>query len=80
MTIYELGPQLPPVPQEALFQRPPLELMLEQPPVLCLWVEWSHQYVKQQMKAAQTRAKLHTSDIPLFFCPISQAANDLNPL
>jgi len=78
-TIYELQIQLPPVAQQALFQQP-LEMMLEQPPaILCLWIEQSHKYVKQQLKAAHTRAKLNTPDIHLFFCPISQAANDLNP-
>jgi len=78
-TMYELRGQLPLAAQEALFQQP-LETMLKLPPVtLCLWIECSHKYVKQQLKAARTRAKLHTHDICLFFSPASQVANDLNP-
>jgi len=76
----EIGTQLPPAIQEALFQHP-LEHMLEQPPaILCSWLEQSHKYMKQQLKAVQTQAKLNTPDIHLFFCPITHAVNDLNPL
>jgi len=76
-TLYETGSQLPPDACAALFQCP-LQEMLEQPPaILCTWLECSHQYMKQQFKAAKTRAKLRTPDIRSFFHP--KPANDLHP-
>jgi len=76
--IYDLKPQLPTAAQEALFQRP-LEEMLEQPPAfLRSWIERSQRYIKQQMKAAQRRAKLKTQDIRSFFHPV-ELENDLQP-
>ncbi len=78
-TAYETGLQLPPEAQEALFHRP-LDQMLEQPPhVLRTWLERTHKYMKQQFKAAKTRAKLNTPDIRSFFLPYHQSANDLHP-
>jgi len=69
----------PPDDYEALFQTP-LEQMLDQPPaVLCEWLERCHKYMKQQQKAAQTRAKLNTHDICSFFGH-NQSVNDLHPL
>jgi len=77
-TIYDLQPQLPPAVQEALFQRS-LDEMLEQPPAfLRLWIERSQRYIKQQLKAAQRRAKLKTQDIRSFFHP-TRLDNDLQP-
>ena len=79
MTLYEIGSQLPPDAREALLQRP-LQTMLEQPPaVQRTWLERGHQYMKAQLKAAKTRAKLHTPDIRSFFKPQTQSANDLQP-
>ncbi len=76
--IYETRHQLPPEVQEALFHRP-LEQMLEQSPAfLRSWIERSQRYIKQQLKAAQQRAKLKTQDIRSFFRP-TQIANDLQP-
>ena len=78
-TLYERGPQLPPDVRVALFCTP-LQQMLEQPPaVLRQWLEHSHQYIKQQMKAAKKQATINTHDIHSFFwCTAS--ANDLQPL
>jgi len=79
MTLYEIGSQLPPAAHEALLQRP-LQTMLEQlPAVQCNWLECSHQYMKAQLKAAKTCAKLHTPDICSFFKPQTQLAHDLQP-
>ena len=76
-TLYETGSQLPPDACVALFQCP-LQEMLEQPPaILHTWLERSHQYMKQQFKAAKTRAKLHTPDICSLFHP--KPTNDLQP-
>jgi len=79
ITAYEMGWQLPLDAQEALFHWP-LAQMLEQPPaILCTWLEQSHKYMKQQLKAAKTHAKLNTPDIRSFFCPQNQSVNDLHP-
>ncbi len=79
ITAYEIGQQLPPEAQEALFHRP-LEQLMEQPPhVLRTWLERTNKYMKQQFKAAKTRAKLNTQDIRSFFEPRNQSANDLHP-
>jgi len=79
ITAYEIGQQLPPAAQEALFHRP-LEQLIEQPPnVLRTWLERTNKYMKQQLKAAKTRAKLNTQDIRSFFEPRNQSANDLHP-
>jgi len=76
-TMYEMGTQLPPATREAVFKRP-LQEMLDQPPaVLRKWLERSTIYIKQQLKAIKTRAKLNTPDIRSFFKP--QSANDLHP-
>jgi len=78
-TLYERGSQLPPDAREALFQRP-LQTMLELPPaVQRTWLERGHQYMKTQLKAAKTRAKLQTHDIRSFFKPKTQPAHDLQP-
>jgi len=78
-TIYEMGEQLPPDAKAALF-RHPLQYMLEQPPaVLRPWLDRGYKYMKQQMKAAQKRARLNTPDIRSFFRVTTQSANDLQP-
>jgi len=77
-TMYETSNQLPPGIKEAVFTKP-LQEMLDQPPTtLRIWLERSTIYIRQQLKAAKTRAKLHTPDIRSFFQP--QSANDLQPL
>jgi len=77
-TLYERSPQLPPDVREALFHTP-LQQMLEQPPaVLRQWLERSHQYIKQQMKAAKKRATINTHDIRSFV-QCTTSANDLQP-
>jgi len=77
--LYELRPQLPPETQDALFQCP-LEQMLEQSPAfLRVWIERSHRYIQQQLKAAQKRAKINTPDIRSFFTRHNTSANDLHP-
>jgi len=54
--------------------------MLVQPPaMLHVWIERSQRYIKQQLKAAQQCAKLHTPDICLFFWHQPPSANDLQP-
>jgi len=76
-TMYEMGSQLPPSTKEAVFCRP-LQEMLDQPPaILQKWLERSTLYIKQQLKAAKTCAKLNTPDIRSFFQP--QSVNDLHP-
>jgi len=68
-TLYETSAQLPPATREAVFRRP-LQDMLDLPPaVLRKWLERSSLYIKQQLKAAKTRAKLNTPDIRSFFNP-----------
>jgi len=76
-SLYKTSSQLPQATWEAVFRRP-LQEMLDQPPaVLRKWLERSSLYIKQQLKAAKTRAKLNTPDIRSFFTP--QSANDLHP-
>ncbi len=78
-TLYEMGQQLPPEAQMALF-RHPLQYMLDQPPeILRPWLDRGYKYFRQQMKAAQKRARLHTPDIRSFFRTATQSANDLHP-
>jgi len=78
-TLYEMGQQLPPEAQMALFQHP-LQYMLDQPPaILCPWLDHGYKYFRQQMKAAQKRAHLHTPDIRSFLRNTTQSANDLHP-
>jgi len=78
-TLYELGEQLSPDAKTALF-RHPLQYMLEQPPaILRPWLARGYKYLRQQLKAAQTRARLNTPDIRSFFKDITQSANDLQP-
>jgi len=68
-TFYETGHQLPPAVREAIFQKP-LHIMLEQPPaVLCTWLECTNLYMKQQMTAGKTCARLNTPDICSFLNP-----------
>jgi len=76
-TMYETGYQLPPMIREAVFTKP-LQEMLNQPPtILGKWLERTTIYIRKQLKAAKTRAKLHTPNIHSFFQP--QSANDLHP-
>jgi len=76
-TMYETGHQLPPVIRDAVFTKP-LQEMLDQPPIILRkWLERSTLYIRQQLKAVKTRAKLNTQDIRSFFQP--QSANDLHP-
>jgi len=44
--------------------------MLDQPlAAVCLWLKQSHLYMKQQLKAAKTCAKLNTLEICSFIKP-----------
>jgi len=75
----ECRQQFPPTTQEALFRRPLQEMLQLPPAALRTWLERSHLYVKQQLKAAKTRAILNTPDIHSYFKLTTQTANDLQP-
>jgi len=53
-TFYEQGKQLPPAAQAALFQCPLHEMLNLPPAKLQVWLECSHLYMRQQLKAAKT--------------------------
>jgi len=74
---YECGQQLPPEIQAALFQCSLLDMLVLPTVTLHIWLEHSSTYLKQQMKAAKTCAKLKTPDIRSFFA--TQSVNDLQP-
>jgi len=79
-TLYEMSQQLPPDAQAALFRRP-LQETLDQPPaVLRPLVERGYKYMRQQLKAVKTQARLNTPDIRSFFRTTTQSVNDLQPL
>ena len=78
--LYERRQQFPRTTQEALFRCPLQEMLLLPPAALQTWLERSHLYVKQQLKAAKTCAILNTPDIRSYFNLTTQTANDLQPL
>jgi len=64
---YECGQLLPPETQTALFQCSLQDMLTLPPAALQAWLECSSLYIKQQMKAIKTHAKLKTPDICSFF-------------
>jgi len=78
-TMYEQRHQIPPAAQEAVFNRPIDQILALPPAAIREWIIRSQKYLQQQIRAAKTRAKLHTSDIRTFFQVVPPQANDLQP-
>ncbi len=77
--MYEQRHQIPPAAQEAVFNRPIDQILALPPAAIREWIIRSQKYLQQQIRAAKTRAKLHTSDIRTFFQVVPPQANDLQP-
>jgi len=78
-TMYDTWHQLPPAMQAAIFMRPIEQLLEQSQAFLHTWIMQSNMYIKQQLRAAEKRAKLQTPDIWTFFRTCTPVDNDLHP-